>query len=185
MEKSSFFSIVKEAYQGLPEDFKKKYRGKFTSILGELKVYEELKNQGYAVPLKSGQASYDLALGKKKVEIKPCNRDNTWIRSKFFGTEFIAGCSGIKPSKFDILIYVEFDDSLSQFEYYVFDNTQAATFPYTYREKTWYAKNYLNSESRTLNNPFSTKTLNIDEAEAERLNRLLKDAKQLGKKFRL
>jgi hypothetical protein len=39
------------------------------------------------------------------------------------------GCSGIKPSKFDVLIYVEFDDSLNSFEHYIFTQKEAETLP--------------------------------------------------------
>jgi len=159
---------------GLPCNFKQKFRGRFTQLIGELSVYEELKSRGYDVALKSGQGRYDLLVNKKKVEVKACNRDNTWIKK--IGAN--AGCAGIKPSKFDFLIYVEFDDSLEEFDFYIFSKEEAESFPFTHQEKTWYAKRYEKSESRTLNNPFDLSHFKgMSKTKATELNSLLRKSK--------
>jgi hypothetical protein len=175
----SSFEIVKECYLNLPEEIRSKYRGKFTPIIDELEVYNELTNRGFSVAFKSGQGSFDLLVNeKKKLEVKACNRDNTWVKK-----DSVAGCSGIKPSKFDVLIYVEFDDSLSSFEHYIFTSKEAMTFPFTYQEKSFFARSYVNSESRTLNNPFSSEYMKITEEDANRLNIIVKNAKDSWNKI--
>jgi hypothetical protein len=174
------FEVVKNCYLSLPKEIREKYRGRFTPIIDELEVCRALEEQGFEVGFKSGQGSYDLIVDKKKkVEVKACNRDNTWVKKR----EAVKGCSGIKPSKFDYLIYVEFDDSLSRFEHFIFTSKEAAVFPLTWKEKLWYADRYKNSESRTLNIPFSTAHINITEEEAESLNNLVKKAKEAWDKI--
>jgi hypothetical protein len=63
------FNTIAQAYKKLPEQFRVKFRGRFTPIIGELVVYEQLKKRKSAVSLKSGQGSYDI-LVKKKPEPK-------------------------------------------------------------------------------------------------------------------
>jgi hypothetical protein len=174
------FEVVKNCYLGLPREIHEKYRGRFTPIIDELEVCKELRNKGFDVSFKSGQGSYDLLVnGKKKIEVKGCNCDNIWVKK---GTA-IRGASGIKPSKFDFLIYVEFDDSLSKFDHYIFTAKEAEAFPSTNKEKIWFASRYKNSKSRTINIPFSIEHIDITEEKAERLNKLIEDAKEAWNKI--
>jgi hypothetical protein len=41
------FVAVKNCYKSLPREIQKKYRGKFTPIIGELEVRHELINRGF------------------------------------------------------------------------------------------------------------------------------------------
>ena len=168
MDKSSF-DIVRDAYRSLSPEVKDKFRGRFTSIIDELEVYEELRNRGFEVSFKSGQGSYDLLVNKKKkIEVKSCNINNKWVREGLA----TVGCSNIKPTKFHILIYVEFDDSLNSFKHYVFTSNETLRFPPTEKERLWIARNK-GTENRTIHNPFSTTYMNITQEEADSLNELM------------
>ena len=180
MDIEDSFEAVKNFYKSLPKEIQEKYRGRFTPIIDELEVYKELRNLGFEVSFKSGQGSYDLRVNdQKKIEVKACNIDNNWVKNG----KAVKGCSGIKPSKFHFLIYVEFDDSLTNFDHYIFTSKEAATLPPTHKEKLWYAKRYKNSKSRTLNIPFSVEYIDITERELKRLNKIVEDAKEAWDKI--
>ena len=163
-------SALKEVYLRLPPDLRDKLRGRFTQLLGELSVLEELQKQGYDVELKSGRGGYDLLVNKKRIQVKACNIDDAWVKLRG-----IAGCSGVNPSKFDVLVYVELDDSLKNIAYYIFSRDETQNFPYASKEKKWDARKYSESENRTLNNPFDPSHFNeMTMAQATELNGLLK-----------
>jgi hypothetical protein len=46
------------------------------------------------------------------------------------------------PSHFDILVYVELNGAMDVIDYFIFTRREALTFPYTYQERTGYAKRY-------------------------------------------
>ena len=178
------FSIIKETYLKLSSDFKTRYRGRFTQILGELSVLYELNKHGFDAEPKSGQGRYDIKVKKDggKIEVKACNLSNPWAKRD---NDRIGGCSGINPDKFDILIYVTFEDDLKSFEHYIFTRTEAEKLPEAKRESRWYAVK-ARENTRVLNYPFKIenfKDMTLDEA--NNLNSLIKNSSNKWNKLKI
>jgi len=183
MKEEDDFSIIKRTYLKLSSGFKTRYRGRFTQILGELSVLNELKKHNFDVEPKSGQGSYDLKVKDdgKKIEVKACNLSNPWAKR---GNDRIGGCSGINPDKFDILIYVDFEDDLKSFKHYIFTKKEAENFPDAKREKRWYAKK-ARENTRVLNYPFKTKNFeDMTTEEANDLNSFIKNSRNKWNKIK-
>lgn len=167
-------ATLKEIYLSLPSEFRDKLRGKVTQLLGELAVLEELKKQKHRVELKFWNNTYELFINDKRTEIKVCNIDDAWVKLRG-----ITGCSGINTKNFDVLIYVEFDDSLKNFACYIFSRDEAENFPNTLQGEKIDSQKATVSENRTLENPFNPshfRGMTMDKAIG--LNNLLK--KSLG-----
>jgi hypothetical protein len=175
MNEETDFSLIKKTYLKLSPDFKTKYRGRFTQIIGELSVFNELMKNGFDVEPKSGQGSYDIKekSSEKRIEVKACNLSNPWANR---GNDLIGGCSGIKPDKFDILVYVAFDDELKKIEHYIFTNEEAQGFPKARTEKRWYADKSP-PNTLVLNYPFKSENFKeMTSKKADCLNKLIKDS---------
>ncbi len=173
--------LMKNSYQNLAPELRNRYRRRFTTIIGELVVYEELVKRGSRPSLQSGQRNYDLVVNSKRVVVRSCNTDYVWITRAL--NSLYPGCAEIMPSHFDILVYVELNGAMDVIDYFIFTRREALTFPYTHQERTGYAKRYQLSESRTLNNPFSKERLNITQQEADRLNAILFDSNHAWNKI--
>lgn len=177
---------IEDAWKTIPKELKDKFRGKFTSILGEALAIQGLIENGFTdkiEELRFGQASYDLKVNGKKIEVKACNRDNTWIKKQAFIKEIRSGAPRIRPSKFDVLLFVDFNDDLDR-GYFLFTSDEAKEFPLMSREVAWYAKKYAeDKENRFMQIPFRTVNVrNSNEAEIRRLNELVKKSKDTWKK---
>jgi hypothetical protein len=166
--------LVKNSYQNLDSEFRHRYRGRFTAIVGELVVYEELVKRRYRPSIKSGQSKFDFLVNGKRVVVKSCNTAYVWITRAH--NPMFPGCAEIMPSQFDVLIYVELNNAMDVIDYFIFTRREALTLPYTHQERTGYAKRYQLSESRTLNNPFSKERFSITQQEVDRLNAILFDS---------
>jgi hypothetical protein len=136
---------LKATYRKLSPELRARYRQRFAAMIAELVVYEELTARRHRVSFKTGPGNYDLLVNGKRVELKACNTDFEWIaRSR---NPMYPGCAEIMPSQFDILIYVEFSDTMDVIDFFIFTRRETLTLPFTHQERTGYAKRYQLSES--------------------------------------
>jgi len=179
---------IQDAWVTIPKELRDRFRGKFTSILGEVLAIQGLIENGFIDrinELRFGQSSYDLRVNEKKVEVKACNINNTWItREKSSKKQIRSGAARIKPAKFDVLLFVEFNDDLDR-NYFLFTNEEAKRFPLMSKEVRWYAKRYAEDrENRFLLIPFKTINVrNSNETEMRRLNKLVEKSKDAWEKI--
>ena len=183
----TYLKNIQDAWMTVPEELRDKFRGKITSILGEALAIQGLIENGFKdkiEELRFGRSSYDLKVNGKKVEVKACNMDNTWIKRETFIKQTRSGASRIKPSKFDILLFVEFNDAVDR-NYFLFTSDEAKQFPLMSREVGWYAKKYAtDKENRFLQIPFKTANVrDSNETELRRLNSLVHKGKDAWKKI--
>ncbi|MFA5830861.1 MAG: hypothetical protein WC878_03475 [Candidatus Paceibacterota bacterium] len=81
----------------------------------------ELKKQGFIV----SRAGGDLQVGNKKVQIKCCNSDNQWAKSR----NVLGGWDRIDSENFDYLICVVFDNGFDWVRYFIFPQSEVKDFP--------------------------------------------------------
>ena len=119
------FATLKSAYLSLPLEIRPKLRA--TVLLGEMVTLIRLNDMSLNAVWKGGQTGYDIQLvmngGEKRVEVKTCNIDNTWVKG---GRP--VGCSGIKPSKFDYLVFVTFSEFVEEVKFYVLTSEETKRF---------------------------------------------------------
>jgi hypothetical protein len=145
--------LIKGAYLRVPDEVRPKL--KLSAFFGEARALLELWKRGFQPEWKSGQFRYDILLPiannqSKKIEVKSCNTENPLLK-KLRARKFIeAGCSGIKPSEFDYLIFVTFNGLLKDLKFYIFSSSEARMF----RHGTMWKKDS-NKEDKELNIPES------------------------------
>jgi hypothetical protein len=126
---SKILDEFRTPYLEQTEDIQKKLR--LTGFFGELLVLKRLQKIGMKSEWRGGHSRFDVFVGElsnkpKKIEVKACNTDNSWIRKS--GSKIESGYKGIKPSKFDFLICVSFNRKIDDIKYYIFTQDEASGF---------------------------------------------------------